>query len=213
VGTNLVVGFFLGVAGFAGHALQLEVDWPVLAVSITDRGAGCLAGSQADWTHVRARCAPVDRGPLIAVACAIAVALLWNGVQLLFEVGAPPRARNPRLAAVVAGSVIGLIGGAVGLILGTLRMPALLGRVGLPAARAVGTNLVVGFFLGVAGFAGHAAQLEVDWPVLGVSIAAAVPGTLLGARLTGRMSERTLKRAIGAALVAVGLAIAVEAAL
>jgi uncharacterized protein len=101
----------------------------------------------------------------------------------------------------------------VGLILGTLRMPALLGRVGLPAARAVGTNLVVGFFLGVAGFAGHAAQLEVDWPVLGVSIAAAVPGTLLGARLTGRMSERTLKRAIGAALVAVGLAIAVEATL
>ena len=63
---------------------------------------------------------------------------------------------SPRLAAVVAGAVIGLIGGAVGLILGTLRMPALLGRVGLPAARAVGTNLVVGFFLGVAGFAGHA---------------------------------------------------------
>ncbi len=63
--------------------------------------------------------------------------------------------------AVAAGFVIGLIGGAVGLILGTLRMPALLGRVGLPAARAVGTNLVVGFCLGVAGFAGHAVQLEV----------------------------------------------------
>ena len=134
-------------------------------------------------------------------------------MQLLFELGAPARARNPRLAAVIAGAVIGLIGGAVGLILGTLRMPALLGRVGLPAARAVGTNLVVGFFLGVAGFAGHAAQLEVDWAVLGVSVVAAVPGTLLGARLTGRMSERALKRAIGAALVAVGLAIAVEAAL
>ena len=65
----------------------------------------------------------------------------------------------------VAGAVIGLIGGAVGLILGTLRMLALLGRVGMPAARAVGKNLVVGFFLGVPGFAGHAAELEVDWPV------------------------------------------------
>ena len=92
-------------------------------------------------------------------------------------------------------------------------MPALLGRVGLPAARAVGTNLVVGFLLGLAGFAGHAVRLEVDWPVLAVSVAAAVPGAWLGARLTGRMSEPTLKRAIGAALVAVGLAIAVEAAL
>jgi uncharacterized membrane protein YfcA len=51
-------------------------------------------------------------------------------------------------------------------------------------------------------------RLEVDWPVLAVSVAAAVPGAWLGARLTGRMSEATLKRAIGAALVAVGLAIA-----
>jgi len=114
---------------------------------------------------------------------------------------------------VLAGGIIGLIGGAVGLILGTLRMPALLGRVGMPAARAVGTNLVVGFFLGVAGFAGHVVRSEVEWPVLGVSVAAAVPGAWLGARLTGHLSERVLKRAIGAVLVAVGVAIAVEAAL
>ena len=64
----------------------------------------------------------------------------------------------------------------------------------------------------LAGFAGHAVRLEVDWPVLAVSVAAAVPGAWLGARLTGRMSERTLKRGIGAALVGVGLAIGVEAA-
>jgi uncharacterized membrane protein YfcA len=92
-------------------------------------------------------------------------------------------------------------------------MPALLGRVGMPAVRAVGTNLVVGFFLGVAGFAGHVVQGEVEWPVLAVSVAAAVPGAWLGARLTGRMSERLLKRAIGGVLVAVGIAIAIEAVL
>jgi uncharacterized membrane protein YfcA len=81
------------------------------------------------------------RVPETLLLAGIAAALLWNGVQLLFELGAPPRARSPRLAAVFAGALIGLIGGAVGLILGTLRMPALLGRVGLPPARAVGTNL------------------------------------------------------------------------
>jgi uncharacterized membrane protein YfcA len=132
------------------------------------------------------------RVPEALLLAGIAAALLWNGVQLVFEVGAPPRARNPRAAAALAGAVIGLIGGAVRLILGTRRMPALLGRVGLPPVRAVGTNLVVGFFLGVAGFLGHALQLEVDWPVLAVSIAAAVPGAWLGARLTRRMSERLL---------------------
>ena len=99
-----------------------------------------------------------------------------------------------------------MLGGAVGLVLGSLRLPAVIVASG-SAATAAGTN-IVGFFLGLAGFAGHAVRLEVDWPVLAVSVAVAVPGTLLGARLTGRMSERTLKRAIGAALVAVGLAIA-----
>jgi uncharacterized membrane protein YfcA len=47
------------------------------------------------------------------------------------------------------------VGGAVGLILGTLRLPALLEGIGMTAHRAVGTNLVVGFFLAVSGFAGH----------------------------------------------------------
>jgi uncharacterized membrane protein YfcA len=92
-------------------------------------------------------------------------------------------------------------------------MPALLGRVGFPRRRRSERTSWSAFFLGLAGFAGHAVRLEVDWPVLAVSVAAAVPGAWLGARLTGRMSERTLQRAIGAALVAVGLAIAAEAAL
>jgi uncharacterized protein len=106
-----------------------------------------------------------------------------------------------------------MLGGAVGLILGTLRLPALLGGVGLSAHRAVGTNLVVGFFLGVAGFLGHVARLEVEWALLGISLAGALPGAWLGARYSGRLSERALRRAIGAALLVVAAAIAVDAAL
>jgi uncharacterized membrane protein YfcA len=143
---------------------------------------------------------------------AIAVVLAWNGLQLLVVLRVPRRASRPRLAAVVAGAVIGVIGGAVGLILGTLRMPALLGAVGLDARRAVGTNLVVGFFLGVFGFAGHAVRLEVEWLLLAVCVIAAVPGAWLGGRLTGKLSEEMLRRGIGAVLVAVAVAIAVEAA-
>jgi uncharacterized protein len=143
---------------------------------------------------------------------AIAAVLAWNGLQLLLELGAPRRARRPRVATVLAGGLIGLVGGAVGLILGTLRMPALLGAVGLDAHRAVGTNLVVGFFLGVAGFAGHAAQAEVDWTLLGVCVAATVPAAWAGAGLAGRLSERAIKRTLGAVLVTVAIVIAVAAA-
>ena len=90
-------------------------------------------------------------------------------------------------------------------------MPALLKGVGLTAHKAVGTNLVVGFFLGVSGFLGHLVRLEVEWDVLAVSVAAAIPGAWLGARLTGRMSEATLKRAIGVALLVISVVIGAAA--
>jgi uncharacterized protein len=113
-------------------------------------------------------------------------------------------------AAVVSGALIGVLGGLVGLILGALRMPALLRWVGEVPHKAVGTNLAVGFWVGVAGVAGHLPG-GVDWTVLGAGAAASVPGALLGARLTGRMSERQLLRAIGAVLVVAGAATAIQA--
>jgi uncharacterized protein len=155
-----------------------------------------------------------DRVPERALYGLVAVVLAWNGVDLLARpVRERPRER-PRLApAVVLGFGIGLVGGAIGVILGTLRMPALLGAVGLRAHTAVGTNLVVGFFLGLAGFAAHAAKLEVEWGLLAAGLVGAVPGAWLGAHATGRLSEETLRKAIGVALLAVAAAFALDVVL
>jgi uncharacterized protein len=79
-------------------------------------------------------------------------------------------------------------------------------------ARAVGTNLAVGFWVGIAGVVGHVPG-GVDWTALGVGGAASVPGALLGARLTGRLSEEQLLRGIGAILVVAGTATALQALL
>jgi uncharacterized membrane protein YfcA len=199
-GTNIAVSAAAALAAGIEHARAGRVDWRIAAWMTPPSVVGAFLGGYFG-----------GRIPSALLLAASSAALAWNGTQLLFELGAPRPSGNPRAAAVLFGALIGLIGGAVGLILGTLRMPALLGSVGLRPARAVGTNLVVGFFLGVAGFAGHAARLEVEWAVLGVSVAAAIPGAWLGARLTGRLSERALKRLIGAALLVVAAAIAVEA--
>jgi uncharacterized membrane protein YfcA len=64
----------------------------------------------------------------------------------------------------------------------------------------------------VAGFAAHALQLEVEWDLLGAGLAGALPGAWLGAKATGRFSEQGLRRAIGAALLAVAVAFAAGAA-
>jgi uncharacterized membrane protein YfcA len=69
----------------------------------------------------------------------------------------------------------------------------------------------VGFFLGVAGFVGHAVRLEVDWALLLICLAATVPAAWFGALLTGRLSARTVRRSVGAALLAVAAAIGVAA--
>jgi uncharacterized protein len=97
-------------------------------------------------------------------------------------------------------------------ILGTLRMPALVRSVGLDVRRAAGTNLVVGFLLGIAGFAAHATGEGVAWGILAAGLAGALPGGWLGARATGRISENSLRLALGLVLLVVALVFAVEAA-
>ncbi len=77
-------------------------------------------------------------------------------------------------------------------------------------AKAVGTNLAVGVCLAVAGVAGHL-PAGVDWAVLAIGATASVPGAILGARLTGRLSERQLLKAIGVMLIVAGAAAVLQA--
>ena len=56
------------------------------------------------------------------------------------------------------------------------------------------------------GVVGHAPG-GVDWKILAVGGAASVPGALAGARLSGRLSERTLLSTVGAILVVAGVGI------
>jgi uncharacterized protein len=149
----------------------------------------------------------------------IGALLLYFGVDLLRPRRARPAAEtqaNPGerpldiRAAVISGAIIGVLGGLVGLILGALRMPALLRYVGETPARAVGTNLTVGVCVGAAGVIGHTPE-GVDWDLLAIGAAASAPGALLGARLTGRLSEQQLLKAIGAVLVVAGAATCAQA--
>jgi uncharacterized protein len=78
-------------------------------------------------------------------------------------------------------------------------------------ARAVGTNVTVGFCVGVAGALAHLPDASPDWGLLALGAAASIPGALLGSRLTGRLSPRALVRAIAVILLVVGAAVAAEA--
>jgi uncharacterized protein len=195
-GANIGVSGVAALTAAATHIRAGRINWRLFAWMAPPSMAGAVVGGWLSGTI-----------PDEALLLVIGVLLLYFGIDLL-RPSSTPTARRPDgqldiRAAVLTGAAIGLIGGFVGLILGALRMPALLRYVGETPARAVGTNLAVGVCVGAAGVIGHAPE-GVDWDVLGICSAASIPGALLGARLTGRLSERALLRAIGGVLVAAG---------
>ena len=201
--TNIAISAAAAASGSARHIREGRVDWRIVAWMAPPSVLGAIVGALlADDVSER------------LIFAVIAAVLVWSGIDLaLRPIVARTRARPRVVPAVIAGAVVGTIGGAVGVILGTLRMPALIRSVGLDVRRAAGTNLVVGCLLGVAAFATYAATLELEWGILAAGLAGAIPGGWLGARWTGIASERTLRLALGATLVAVGVAFAVQAGL
>jgi uncharacterized protein len=200
-GANIGISAVAALAAAITHVRAGRIDWRVFAWMTPPSIVGAVAGGLASGAI------PGD-----ALLIAIGVTLAVFGIDLLRPHGDRPTVRagsESAPAAVVSGVVIGLLGGFVGLILGSLRIGALLRFVGADAFRAVGTNVSVGFCLGVAGVLGHLSG-GVDWTLLAVGAAASVPGALLGSRLTGRLGEQQLLRAVGAVLVAAGAAMAAQ---
>ena len=202
-GTNIAISAASAGAGAFRHAREGRVDWRVVAWMAPPSVAGAVVGAVF--------AGDVSERLLYA---AIAAVLVWSGLDLAVRpVRALARDRLRSTPAVLAGLGIGVLGGAVGVILDTLRMPALVRGVGLGVRRAAGTNLVVGFLLGVAGFAAHAGSVGVDRATLAAGLAGALPGGWLGAKATGRVDERVLRVALGVVLVVVGGAFAAQALL
>ena len=202
-GANIGISGIAAAAASVAHIRAGRVNWRLFGWMAPPSVAGALAGSYVSGV--------VPDQALLAV---IGVTLLYFGVDLLRsrrKGGVRPKETLDIRAAVVSGAVIGLLGGLVGLILGTLRMPALLKNVGETAHRAVGTNLVVGVCVGLAGVVGHSPE-GVDWELLALGGAASIPGAVIGARLTGRLSTDQLMRAIGGLLIVAGVGILISAA-
>jgi uncharacterized membrane protein YfcA len=203
-GANIGISACAALASAVSHIRAGRIDWSLFVWMAPPSMIGAVAGGLLS-----------NRIPARALLATIGVTLLLFGIDLLRSHAARPtagRVGKPNVrAAVVAGALIGLLGGFVGLILGALRLPALLRFVGLDAFRVVGTNAAVGFCLGVAGVFGHLSG-GVDWTLLAIGAATSVPGSILGATLTGRLDERQLLRAVGVVLLIAGSALLVQAA-
>jgi len=108
-----------------------------------------------------------------------------------------------RLAMV--GAVAGLYSGFLGLGGGFIVVPGLTRYCGMSVKRAIGTSLVTVAVLAIPGTITHSLLGHVDWTLAMWLALGVVPGAVVGARLTQRASDRTVRLSFAALLVVAGV--------
>ena len=202
-GTNILVSTLSAATGSIRHIREGRVDWRVVTVMGVPAVTGAFIGGLA-----------CDLSPESLLLGLAGVFVFWQGIEFLLRYRQDEHARPPgaerftTTRAAAEGGIglgIGLLGGAVGLILGSIRLPAIIRILGIHPPVAAGTNLFIGFLLGTAGFLGHGIRGEIDVPLIVFMGSAAMGGSFYGARLTGRVHPATLIAVIGLVLVGVGV--------
>ena len=207
--TNLLVSVLGSVAGSWPAILQNRIVFRVVVIIGIPAVIGSfIGGLYADL---------VSREVLLTI---VALLLVWSSVAMIIRALAELRNRtesgeddptagrgelNPKTVAreSVLGLGIGVIGGAVGLALGVLRMPALVHVLKMKPALAAGTNLALTILVGLSGFTGHLISGRVDWLLAAAVGLPAMVGMFAGSRLGGDVDPTKLRLAVGVVLLIV----------
>lgn len=121
---------------------------------------------------------------------------------------APARPRTWVLASI--GAAAGLYSGFLGLGGGFVIVPALMRWCGMPVKRAIGTSLLTITVLAIPGTLAHWYLGNIDWVLAAWLALGVVPGAVIGARLTERASDRSVRLAFAVMLGVVGVWLAVS---
>ena len=219
-GTNILVSGLSSLAGAARHLRARRVNWRMVLVMGVPAFVGAFIGGFGSER--------VSESLLIFLA---GLLVFWQGIEFLTRVyrgagqrsgtgqgvqggngGRPGLFTSGRVTlAALVGLGVGLLGGAVGLILGSIRLPGLIRVLRADPRIAAGTNLLIGVAMGAVGWIGHAVQGQVDYPLLVLMGGAGMVGSYYGASFTGRVSLDTLIKTMGWVMLAVGILLLVEA--
>lgn len=125
------------------------------------------------------------------------VADAWQATGIPDDAG---RRTNPLLLGAV-GAASGFVAGLLGVGGGIVLVPALTGPLGLPMKRAVASSLVAVAIYSVPALITHLLLGHINWRYALPLMIGVVPGARLGARLTVRHSDRTVRRLFGLLVV------------
>ncbi len=115
---------------------------------------------------------------------------------------------------ILAGLVIGAVGGLAGALFGVgggiVMVPAYMKLLNMPFKHAVGTSLAVIIVTSVVATSKNARMGLVDFKVAGIAALGAIVAALYGSELMYKLKDATLTRAFGIFLIIVGLKLALD---
>jgi uncharacterized membrane protein YfcA len=178
-GANVAISGVSALTSTAAHARGGRVNWHLFAWMAVPSVIGAVIGGLISGVL-----------PSRVLLGVIALVVLYGAVEIVRNpvAGKPAESeRHPMTSAVLVAFGVGVLGGVVGLILGSLRLPAMMRWVGVSPHDAVGTNAAAGVCVGIGGLVGHLPS-GFDWELFAVGSLAAIPGAYIGSHLTGRLS-------------------------
>ncbi|MDQ0931159.1 sulfite exporter TauE/SafE family protein [Streptomyces turgidiscabies] len=199
IATSLFVVGVTSLAALIPHARAHRVRWRTGLLFGAFSMAGAYGGGRV-----------AEYVPGTALLVAFAAMMLATAAAMLRRSRhpgepKPPHRDLPLGHVAVEGLVVGAVTGLVGSGGGFLVVPALAILGGLPMSIAVGTSLLVIAMNSFAGLAGHLTDVRIDWSLALTVTAAAVAGSVIGARFAGRIPQDTLRRTFGWFVVAMGV--------
>lgn len=198
-GTNIGVSTFGATSAAIRHFRQHNVLLRIFAIMAATGAAGAFLGSMLT-RYVPSYLLFAIIGSIVSYEAYSLISASRKKAQS----NSPSEKKTNIAVESLIGFGVGLLGGMVGLVLGSIRMPAMITVLKIPPRIAIGTNLAASSIMGAAGLAGHIISGEVDYLVLVVMGSTAMAGGYIGARYTSRFRPDTLKMLIGIVLVAVG---------
>lgn len=188
--TSLLVVGVTSAVGAISHARAGRVQWRTGILFALAGMAGAYAGG------LFSRLIP---GTVLLLA--FAAMMIATATAMLRGRKNPPATDGthsmPVGKSLLSGAVVGLVTGLVGAGGGFVVVPALALLGGLPMPIAVGTSLIVIATNSFAGFGGHLSSVQIDWRLAAMVTAAAVVGSLIGGRLTGKVDPDALRKSFG----------------
>jgi uncharacterized membrane protein YfcA len=205
-GTNIGISTLGAMTAAIKHFRQNNVHFRIFAIMAATGAVGAFLGSML-----------TQEVPATLLFIIIGLIVSYEAYSLIASSRKNQNEQNvaskPNLGVESSiGFGVGFLGGMVGLVLGSIRMPAMIAVLKMEPKVAIGTNLAASSIMGAAGLAGHLLNGNVDFLVLGVMGSTAMIGGYIGAKYTNRFSANTLKLLIGIVLIFVAVIMFLKAA-